>query len=94
MKIQDIKQDSKFTHITYAVVSVAGVSGFSSAINTSERNVTKKVISIDDNITMRYKGTVEQFRKTIITEDGKKIRLFWFNGEKSNCDFSVYRKAI
>ena len=94
MKIQDIKKNSKFKEVTYATVSVRGVSGFSSAINTNEFNVTKKVIKIEDNTCMRYGGTVEQFSKTITLEDSNIIRLFWYNGIQNNNTFSVYRKAI
>jgi len=94
MKIQDIQKDSNFNEVTYATVSVRGVAGYASAINTNEVNVTKKVASIKDDISLRYGGTVKQFRKTITLEDGNVIRLFWFNNKQNNNSFTVYRKAI
>lgn len=93
MKIQDIQIESKPTEVTFATVSVRGVSGYDSAINTHERNVTKTVKSIKEDTIMQYSGTVETFRKFIELEDGNIIRLFWCNGEPRN-QFGNYRKAI
>lgn len=94
MKIQDIKQDSIPTSVTYASVIVKGVSGYSSAISTIEQNITKNVVSVEDETCMRYNGAVEQFRKRITFEDGTILRLFWFNGKQDNQIFTAYRKAL
>jgi hypothetical protein len=93
MKIQDIKQDSKPTEVTYATVSVRGVAGFAGAINCEERNVTKAVKAIKEDTIIRYGGKVETFRKFIELENGQVIRLFWSNGEPST-QFNNFRKAI
>ena len=93
MKIQDIKQDSKPTEVTYATVSVCGVSGCPGAFNGYERNVTKKVKSIKEDTISQYNGQVQTFRKFIELESGQVIRLFWYNGEARN-RFGNFRKAI
>lgn len=94
MKIQDIEQIDTPTEITYRVVKVSGVSGFSGGISCEERNVTKKVISCENNFSMRYNNTVKQFRKTIKTEDGITIRLFWFNGKKCDMGSYIFQPAL
>ncbi len=93
MKIQDIQIDSKPIEVTFATVSVRGVSGYSSAINTSERNVTKRVKAIKESTIMQYNGQVETFRKFIELENGQIIRFFWCNG-KPRTQFNNFRKAI
>ena len=93
MKIQDIKQDSKPTKVTYATVSVKGVAGFSSAINCHEYNVTKAVKSIKEDTIQQYGGKVQTFRKFIELENGDVIRFFWCNGEPRT-QFANFRKAI
>jgi len=92
MKIQDIQMDSKPTEVTYSTVSVRGVSGYASAINTIERNVTKQVKSIKEDTIIQYNGAVETFRKFIELEGGSIIRMFWCNGEPRT-QFNNFRKA-
>jgi hypothetical protein len=94
MKIQDIKKDSQFNEITYATVSVSGVAGYSSAVNTHEKNVTKRVKSIKEDTITQYAGTVETFRKFIELEDGTIIRMFWSSVSGLNYASNVYRDAI
>lgn len=93
MKIQDIKQDSKPTEVTYATVSVRDVAGYAGAFNGHEHNVTKQVKSIKEDTISQYNGQVQTFRKFIELEDGKTIRLFWCNGEPRS-QFNNFRKAI
>jgi hypothetical protein len=94
MKIQDIKKDSQFDEITYAIVSVTGVAGYSSAINTYERNVTKRVNSIKEDTIIQYGGKVETFRKFIELENGAIIRMFWSSVNGLHYASNVYRNAI
>ena len=93
MKIQDIKQDSKPTEVTYATVSLRGVAGYPGAFNQHVRNVTKKIKSIKEDTISQYNGQVQTFRKFIELENGQIIRLFWCNGEPKT-QFSNFRKAI
>jgi len=93
MKIQDIKQDSQPTEVTYSTVSITGVAGYAVAFNGHQRNVTKKVKSIKDDTISQYNGQVQTFRKFIELENGKTIRLFWCNGEARN-QFGNFKKAI
>lgn len=93
MKIQDVQKDSKFNEIAFATVSVRGVAGYSSAVNTHERNVTKRVKSIKEDTIMQYNGTVETFRKFIELEDGTIIRMFWGTKGQSYASH-IYRDAI
>jgi len=92
MKVQDVNQSDNPTEITFSRRSVRGVSGYSSAINVMEKNVTETVISVDNNTCMRYGGKVEQFRKTIKTNN-RTIRLFWFDGRQSSFEGNIF-KAI
>jgi hypothetical protein len=94
MKIQDIKKDSQFNEITFATVSVNGVAGYPSAVNTHERNVTKKVKSIKEDTILQYGGSVETFRKFIELEDGDIIRMFWTSSRGLSYASNVYRNAI
>jgi hypothetical protein len=94
MKIQNIKKDSQFNEITYATVSVSGVAGYSHAVNTHERNVTKKVKSIKEDTIIQYGGSVETFRKFIELENGTIIRMFWNSISGLHYASHVYRDAI
>lgn len=93
MKIQDIKKDSKFNEITYSSVSVRGVAGYSSAVNTHSRNVTKRVKTIKEDTILQYNGTVETFRKFIELENGTIIRMFWGPNGRHYAS-NVYQDAI
>jgi hypothetical protein len=94
MRIQDIKKDSQFEEITFATVSVSGVAGYSSAVNTHERNVTKKVKSIKEDTILQYGGSVETFRKFIELENGTIIRMFWSSASGLHYASHIYRDAI
>ena len=94
MKIQDVKKESQFNEITYATVSIRGVAGYASAVNTHERNVTKRVKSIKEDTIFQYGGSVETFRKFIELENGDIIRMFWSSVNGLNYASHVYRDAI
>ena len=94
MKIQDIKKDSQFNEITFATVTVRAVAGFSSAFNTHEINVTKRVKSIKEDTISQYGGSVETFRKFIKLENGTIIRMFWSSTTGLHYASHIYRNAL